>query len=329
MSKSLGNVIDPKEVIASHGSDALRMGIIAGRSPGYSAAYAPSKIDAGRNYANKLWNIARFINDKLGDAPLSPTPIPKSAADHYILHKLQQSTEEISVHLDNYRFSEAYDTLYHTVWDDVADWYIEASKGQQNNSVLQYVLRTALVLSHPFAPFVTETIWQTLAFTGDSILATHTWPAKVEYNEKTARTFEEIKTIVTEARTIISNLGLQKSTLYFTDVPFLKDNAELLTRLAGLAGVHEVASGHGLHLTNTKYRCWLDVDEETAARYIGKLRTQKEQFERVISNLSTRLENKNYVKNAPKQLVDETRDQLKNNKALLAGIENEIKRFSR
>ena len=327
MSKSLGNVIDPKELIASHGSDALRMGIIAGRSAGYSAAYAPSKIDAGRNYANKLWNIARFISSKLGEqhdiVPLQPI----SAADHYILRKLQQSTSEISEHLDNYRFSEAYDSLYHTVRDDVADWYIEASKGQQNDSVLQYVLTTILTLSHPFAPFVTETIWQTLGFTKDTVLAVAAWPKPVEFNDKAASSFEEIKIIVTEARTIITNLGLLRSTLYFHDVPFLKDNADLLKRLAGLAAVREVASGHGLHLTNTNYTCWLDVDEATAQRYVGKLQAQQQQLQKVIANLQGRLSNKNYVKSAPKDLVQQTKDQLKNNNDLLSGVTAEISRF--
>ncbi len=328
MSKSLGNVIDPKQVIESHGSDALRMGIIAGRSAGYSAAYAPSKIDAGRNFANKLWNIARFITDKLGEDVEAIDIKPTTVADHWMLNKLQQSNREISEHLDNYRFSEAYETLYHTVWDDVADWYIEASKGTQNDSVLQYVLKTILTLSHPFAPFVTETIWQTLPWTGEDVLAVAQWPEDAHFDKNKASEFEEIRTIVSEARTIITNLGLQKSTLYYTNVPFLKENADLLTRLAGLAGVHEVASGHGLHLTSTRYTCWIDVDQATARRYTGRLTEQKQQLQAVIDNLQGRLANKKYVHGAPKELVNQTREQLKDNQNLLVGVETEIKRFS-
>jgi valyl-tRNA synthetase len=326
MSKSLGNVVDPKDIIASHGSDALRMGIIAGRTAGFSAAYAPSKIDAGRNFANKLWNIARFIEDKIGDETPN-TPKPESSADHWILHKLQQSTREISAHLDEYRFSEAYETLYHVVWDDFADWYIEASKGTPNISVLAHGLKTILALSHPFAPFVTETIWQTLTFTGSDLLATSTWPTDIDYNAKKAEEFEEIKTIVGEARTIIANLQLRKSSLYYTKVPFLHDNADLLARLAGLAGVKEVESGRGLHLTNTKYTCWIDVDESTARRYVGKLTEQKEQLHLVITRLKGRLENKSYVKNAPERLVAETKAQLQEQEELLQGVIAEINRF--
>ncbi len=327
MSKSIGNVIDPKDVISSHGSDALRMGIIAGRSAGYSAAYAPSKIDAGRNFANKLWNIARFISDKLGEDTKALELNPTSVADHWILNKLQQSNRELSEHLDNYRFSEAYETLHHLVRDNVADWYIEACKGQQNDSVLQYVLKTILAFSHPFAPFVTETIWQTLSWTGSDLLVTAQWPQEVKLDSKKANEFDEIKTIVTEVRVIISNLGLLKSTLYYSDVPFLKENSVLLAKLAGLVGVHEVESGHGLHLTSTPYTCWLDVDESTARRYTTKLNDQKIQLQSVIDNLQGRLNNKKYVSGAPKELVDQTRDQLKANNDLLSGVRAEIERF--
>lgn len=327
MSKSLGNVIDPKELIASHGSDALRMGIIAGRSAGYSAAYAPSKVDAGRNFANKLWNIARFIEDKLGDETAAHAE-PKTAADHYILHKLQQSSREVSEHLDNYRFSEAYESLYHFVWDDVADWYIEASKGSLNKPMLAHVLRQVLILSHPFAPFVTETIWQTLSWTGTDSLAVQAWPKDQQYNEKQAAVFDEIKTIVSEARTIISNLQLRKSTLYYSHVPFLKENAVLLARLAGLAGVKEVDSGRGLHLTSTKYTCWIDVDEETARRYASKLAQQKADLEVVLERLNARLANKSYVASAPKHLVEETAKQQIETKELLIGVSEELARYS-
>ena len=328
MSKSLGNVIDPKDIIASHGSDALRMGMIAGRSAGFSAAFAPSKIDAGRNFGNKLWNIARFITDKVGDLPHAPKLEPKTAADHWVLNKLQHSSQIIATHLDNYRFSEAYESLYHAVWDDFADWYIEASKGSVNESVLVHALETVLKLAHPFAPFTTETIWQALPWSGTSILATESWPEKVTFDKKLVAEFEDIRTIVSEARTIISNLGLLKSTLYYTNIPFLASNADLLKRLAGLSGVREVASGHGLHLTTTTYTCWLDVDKTTARQYINKLTERHNSYQESIDKLTARLANKSYVKNAPKELVAQTKEQLKEQQALLVTVASEISRFS-
>lgn len=329
MSKSVGNVVDPLPVIEKYGSDALRMGLITARSAAVNSGYDPRKIEDARNFCNKLWNIARFIEDKLGDDFKSKnSPDPKTAADHWILHKLQQSISEISVFLDTYRFAEAYETLYHTVWDDVADWYIEASKEQVSASVLAYTLETVIKLAHPFAPFLTETIWQTLAWEPDSILAVSSWPTASTYNRGKAAEFEEIKTIVIESRNIIASLQLRKSTLYYSNVPFLKDNAELITRLSGLSGVHEVESGHGLHLTNTRYTCWLDVDHETASRYVKKLQEKLDGQTIAIKRLEGRLSTDSYVKNAPKKLVEETKVQLLDAQNQAKQISEEIKRFS-
>ena len=329
MSKSLGNVIDPTVLIDEFGSDALRMGIIAGRSAGYSAAYAPSKIQAGRNFANKLWNIARFVEDKLGDDyKAKKDPQPTTAADHWLLSKLQHSIGVISEHLDNYRFSEAYEAVYHTVWDDFADWYIEASKDEVNNGVMAYGLETILKLAHPFAPFVTETIWQTLAWEGDSILAMSMWPKSIDFNKTKVVEFDEIIAVVTEARDIVTSLQLNKSTLYHSGVSFLSDNALLIARLAHLKKVQEVESGHGLHLTGTKYPCWLDVDRQTATRYLAKLHVKQKVHNDEIKRLRGRLENDSYVKNAPKALVDETKEQLKEAVLLLDNVTKEVHRFS-
>jgi valyl-tRNA synthetase len=329
MSKSLGNVIDPKILIDEYGSDALRMGIISGRSAGYSAAYAPSKIQAGRNFANKLWNIARFVEDKLGDEyKAKSAPKPESAADHWLLSKLQRSISVVSEHLQAYRFSEAYDAVYHTVWDDFADWYIEASKDHVNNGVLAYGLETILRLAHPFAPFVTETIWQTLAWEGDSILAMSSWPVAADFNTAKAAQFEDIRAVVTEARDIVTSLQLLKPKLYHSGVKFLDDNADLITRLAHLKSVKEVESGHGLNLTSTKYPCWLDIDRQTATRYLGKLHDKQKAHNEEIKRLRGRLDNESYVKSAPKALVDETKQQLEEAVLLLSNVTEQVKRFS-
>lgn len=329
MSKSVGNVVDPVPVIDEFGSDALRMGLIAARSAAVNSGYDSRKIQDARNFCNKLWNIARYIEDKLGDDfTAKHNPQPESAADHWILSKLQQSTEDISNYLQTYRFSEAYECLYHSVWDDFADWYLEASKGQVNASVLAYGLETILKLAHPFAPFLTETIWQTLAWEPDTILAVAAWPSFVKYNQKKAGEFEELRKIITEVRTIIASLQLQKSTLYYTNLPFLTENAETIKRLAGLNGVAEVASGHGLHLTGTTYECWLDIDRATAQRYVGKLRTTQAGHQAVIDRLQGRLSNEKYVKQAPKKLIDETHDQLRQVEVIHANVTNEIERFT-
>ena len=139
--------------------------------------YDPRKVEEARNFANKLWNVARYIEDTIGDNfELRHKPEAANIADHWMLIKLQQSTEKIAADLEKYRFSEAYDTLYHTVWDDFADWYLEASKAAPNHGLLAYALETLLKLAHPFAPFITETIWQTLKWEGDSLLIKVTGP---------------------------------------------------------------------------------------------------------------------------------------------------------
>jgi valyl-tRNA synthetase len=248
-------------------------------------------------------------------------------ADHWVLKKIQQSANIMAKYLDEYRFSEAYEHLYHFVWDDVADWYVEASKSQESREVLGYVLENILKLAHPFAPFVTETIWQTLYSDADSLLITSEWPKIHRADTAKAAEFEQIKSIVTEARGVVRALGLVKPTLYYTDVPFLADNRALLMRLSGLAGVKEVASGNGLQLTTTKYHCWLDVDVAMLKAYADKLGEQVAAQEKLAAQLQARLDNKGYTQNAPKEIVAQTREQLKETLAAIERLKAEQSRF--
>jgi valyl-tRNA synthetase len=328
MSKSIGNVIDPNPVIEEYGTDALRMGIMTGRSAGDSAAYDPTKVVAGRNYCNKLWNIARFSEVILAEKPGKPEIKPVTPADHWMLSKLQHTIKTVSTHIESYRMSEAYESVYHFVWNDFADWYVESSKKELNPGLLRYGLEAILKLSHPFAPFVTETIWQTLDWTGDSLLISQKWPKTEKFNAKEAEYFEEIKNIVTEIRTIKTELGLRKSHLYYNDVPFLKDHGQLITGLANIEGVLEVEAGQGLHLNTTKYNCWLDVDRETTEQYVEKLQKHLTEAENKRDGYKKRLSNESYVKQAPKELVDETKAQLEDSEVLINNIKAQISRFS-
>jgi valyl-tRNA synthetase len=327
MSKSIGNVINPREAIEKYGSDALRMGIVSGRSPAVNRGYDSRRVEEARNFCNKLWNMARYTLDSQNDMTSKPSDSPKTSADHWVLSKLQQTTETIADHLDNYRFSEAYDTLYHFVWDDVADWYIEASKTEQGGALLAYVLDNILRLAHPFAPFVTETIWQVLPWTGDSLLVAQEWPKPAKPNKQEAAAFEEIRAIVTEVRALIRTLGLRKPHLYFTDVPFLTANSVLIQRLTGLAGVQEVSDGAGLHLASTRHNCWLDVDAGIAQAHLVQIATQISEQAKRAEGLKARLSNENYVKNAPKEVVEETKAQLAECEAMTERLSAEQRRF--
>ena len=244
------------------------------------------------------------------------------------MSKLQHSQEKISSDLDNYRFSEAYDKLYHFIWDDLADWYIEASKAQPNKPLLEYLLEAVLTLAHPFAPFVTETIWQTLAWEKDSLLAVRTLGKPLDYDKQQAADFTEIQAIVREVRLILNALKVSGVTLYYTDAPFLRDNAEIIKRLARLEAVTEVQGGAGLHLTSTKYPCWLDIDRATAQSYLEELAGKRSKQLAVIKQLESRLDNKSYAKNAPKEVVEQTKQQLAEAEELLRSIEQEQQRFS-
>jgi valyl-tRNA synthetase len=338
MSKSRPeSIIDPLKVIPQYGTDALRMALIMGVSPGNDQNWGWGKIEANRNFCNKLWNVARFVEDIVGDdfadGGQGKAGKPQTAADHWVLRELQRTSELVSSHLDAYRFSEAYDVLYHFIWDDFADWYIEASKATPNKPLLVYCLETILKITHPFAPFVTETIWQTLAWKSEddgestSILAKSSWPEGHRFDEDDAKVFEQIKAIVTETRFITSALHVQGATLYYTDVPFLTDNAGLIQRMARLDAVTEVRAGTGLYLTSTTYRCWLDIDMATARNYQAQLGEKKTAQEGVIKRLEDRLANKSYTDNAPRKVVNETKEQLKEARELLESIAKEYERF--
>ncbi len=333
MSKSVGNVIDPIPVLERYGSDALRMGLLAGRSPAVNRGYDSRRVEEARNFCNKLWNIARYIEASVSIESIFTNEgiTPETTADTWILHKLNEAIKKISTNLDPYRFSEAYDSLYHFIWNDVADWYIEASKGQESRAVLGYVLRQILALAHPFAPFATEAIWQELQATTDgenSLLITEKWPKTTKVDQKAARTFEEIKTIVIETRAIIKALRLRNATLFFKDSELLLQSAPLIAQLANLKEVTEVSSGSGLNLTTTTQHCWLDVDRASASAYLDDLQSQRAQHEKMIAQYVTRLGNEAYVNSAPKHIVDDTRQKLEESREALARIEHETARFS-
>lgn len=329
MSKSRPeSIIDPLSVIPKYGTDSLRMALIMGVKPGNDQAWGWGKIEANRNFCNKLWNIARYIEGIVGDQTDRQKPEPATPADHWILSKLQQSQQRISSDLDNFYFSEAYDKLYHFVWNDFADWYIEASKAEPNKPLLAYLLEQVLLLAHPFAPFVTETIWQTLAWENDSILAGKELTAIVDSDKGRADDFEQIKTIVTEIRAISKALNVKGLTLYHNGVRFLNDNSSIIKLLARLNDVSEVQNGHGLYLTQTSFECWLDVDESTAKQYLSELNDKAAKQKAIISQLEGRLGNQNYVNNAPKEIVDQTKQQLSEAQELLESISQEQQRFA-
>ena len=325
MSKSKGNVVNPIKVIDEYGSDALRLGIVASRSAAQNQALSMSKIVAGRNYCNKLWNISRFISDKLG-AAFVPTNTSQAASviDHWIIQELNRASDEIETHLGAYRFAEASETLYHTVWDSVADWYIEASKVKCNPNLLAWVLETCLRLSHPFAPFVTETIWQTLPWT-DSLLANEYWPFQLQADEIAAGQFTRIQKLVNEARYVTGELpGNKRYTLLFQNDSLVEENAALIKHLARLQDIAEVDQPRGLRLAASNREAWLDIDEKTLYEHQSNLEVRLAETRLHLKKLEGRLANENYLKKAPEHLVYETKLEVDSTKQLIDRLVAEL-----
>lgn len=182
LSKSKGNYSDPMEITAEYGTDALRLALSIGITPGNDGKLSLEKIKGYRNFCNKLWNVSRFIDGRLStDLPAGfvPNQLKQddllSPADHWIVSRANNAIESVGAHLDTYRFSEAGEAVHHLLWSEFADCYLEYAKQTLNPKVLAYVLDVVLRLAHPFAPFVTEAIWQELPWT-DSQLITEHWP---------------------------------------------------------------------------------------------------------------------------------------------------------
>ena len=324
MSKSKGNVINPMDVIAEFGSDAFRLGIIAARSAGQNQAFSKDKVIAGRNFCNKLWNISRFISDKIGDFKSEKPLEAISPADHWVIRELDRAISEIDNHMKNYRFAEAAETVYHTIWSTVADWYIEASKTQENPELLAWVLETCLKIAHPFAPFVTETIWQTLSWT-EGTLASEKLAEALSYNEFEALQFERIQDLVSEIRLITAELpGKQRYNLLFERDELIRANGETIRHLSRVPQVLETDAPHGFSLAASGLGAYLDVPAKVLAEYKNDLNERIDKVSAEIELFEKRLSNENYIAKAPAHLVEETREEFSNKKAELDKIKKAV-----
>lgn len=324
MSKSKGNVINPMETVAKYGSDALRMGIIASRSAAQPQAFNTGKVVAARNFCNKLWNIARYTENLVGDRTPAVSPQLQSLADHWIARQLDEAAQSLDRQIATYHFAEAGETIYHTVWDDVADWYIESSKIEQNVDMNAYVLDTVLRLTHPFAPFLTETIWQALPW-HDTILASETMPDRLEYDDIAAAAFGRLKDLVSEARYVVSELpGNKRYGLLYMDDSLVADNIELVKKLARATSVEYVDQARGLRLAASGRDVWLDIDDETLYEHQANLEKRLAEERQHIRTLEARLANDNYVAKAPAALVEESRKTLREKQELITRLQNEL-----
>lgn len=354
MSKSKGNVINPMDLVTKYGSDAFRLGILRGRSAGMNQAFSENSVISGRNLCNKLWNVARFIQNMVDEAH-SDSPVAveilegemnseivnlgqveagnslpystDNTGEDWICHELTACKEKIEDCFANYRFSEAVEIIYSTIWDKYADWFLETQKIYKNLPLLKVTLEMILKMLHPFAPFVTEAIWQSLSWT-DGQLITQKWPSRLKYDPISAANFENLITIVVEVRGTLQSLSGTnngKYSLLYGEDSLVDDNQMLLAKLTGVKSVLSAeGQPRGLRLALANHELYLDVPEEVIKAHRENLTEKILAAGRELDTLNARMMNPNYVDKAPQQLVRQTREQIEEKTALIERMKREL-----
>ena len=331
MSKSKGNVVNPMGIIDQYGSDALRIGIVMNRSAGQAQAFSEASVVAGRNFCNKLWNIARYIEAKADEAGVTNDDVdqakPSTIADHWILARLDDARESLDKHIQNYRFAEAMETIYHAIWDELADWYIEATKTASDPAFMRRILGIALRLVHPFAPFVSETIWTTVRGK-ESLLISQDWPKKLRFNKDKATDFAKVIELVNGIRNITSQLPARRYRLVYSDDRVVGENEDLIASLAKLKDVKQDKTPRGLRIVLPHSTTWLELTTEEIQSYKDELQDKLDNLKNQVYKLEARLANKGYVEKAPASLVEETKRDLADKKRQATHIAEQLSDIS-
>ncbi|MBO5231923.1 MAG: valine--tRNA ligase [Clostridia bacterium] len=347
MSKSLGNGVDPLVEIEKYGADALRFTLATGNTPGNDMRYSSDRVSASRNFANKIWNAARFLLMNLpDDEPAPHIPENLGVEDKWILSKFNSVVRDVTDNLDKFELGLAVAKLYDFIWDVFCDWYIELAKIKLNSgdeaaaktarAVLVYVFSETLKLLHPFMPFITEEIWQALPHSGETIMVSK-WP---EYSEKLAfETEEQNFQIIMDAIRAIRNRRNEmnvppskkaKVVIVSERSELFKDCASFIERLASASEV-ELTNSYdpdgAVTVVTDAATIYIPMKElmdfskelERLEKELAKANVDKEFFEK-------KLNNPGFVAKAPEKVVAEQREQLskvlEKIENLLAGIED-------
>lgn len=335
MSKSLGNGVDPMDVIDQYGADSLRYFLATGSSPGQDLRYSTEKVEAAWNFINKIWNASRFSLMNIGEdfkAEHIDLSGKKSLADEWILTRLNETIADVTRLAEKYEFGEVGRVLYNFIWDEFCDWYIEMSKipmngedevqKQMTRSVLAYTLDSIMRMLHPFMPFVTEHIWQNLPVTGDSIV-TASWPVvKPELsNEQSKRDMEQLMEIIRAVRNTRSevNTPMSKqipmmiktnseaiSERLETERPFIERfcNPSILTISTDVEIPEEVittaVTGGSVILP---LEGLIDMEKE-----IARLEKELEKWQKELERVDKKLSNEKFVVKAPEKIINEEKE---------------------
>ncbi len=330
MSKSLGNGIDPLDIIDRYGADALRFTLATGNSPGNDMRFSNEKVEASRNFANKLWNAARFVLMNLDENEEKPH-VPENLAteDKWILSRYNTLVKDVTENLEKFELGIAVSKLYDFIWDVFCDWYIEIAKirlqqdGEEKETakaVLVYVLSNTLKLLHPFMPFITEEIWQTLPHDGETIMLSP-W---CEYSEALDFAVEEaeMEKVMAAVKAIRNrraemNVPPSKKAKLYIETAFIetfKAASTIFTKLAGASEIevgdtYEIDGAVNIVTTDAKIHIPMgDLVDFAAER--ERLNKELKKTQSDIDFINKKLDNPGFVAKAPQNVVDAQRDKL-------------------
>ena len=346
MSKSLGNGIDPLEIIEQFGADALRFTLVTGVGPGNDTRFYTERVEANRNFCNKIWNASRFLMMNLTCEDFT-LPTELDLEDKWILSKYNTLVREVTENIDKYELGIAADKLYSFIWDNFCDWYIELCKtrlmnqenaeaSQRAQKVLGYVLSGTLQLLHPFMPFITESIWQALPHEGPSIMVSQ-WPKAVEGLDFPAeeREMEEIMAAIRAVRNRRSEMNVPPSKkaalILMTHKPDLFAGAEpFMKRLAWASEVSIVDAAPAdaakmVSCVTESVQIFMpmsdlvDLDKERE-----RLQKEKDNALQQIARIEGKLSNEGFVAKAPAAVVNAEREKLEKFRAVVAKLDDSL-----
>ncbi len=348
MSKSLGNGIDPIDIINQYGADALRFALVTGNAPGNDMRFSQEKIEAARNFTNKIWNASRFalmnIPETLEDTEL-PAEKDMRLEDKWILSKLNTLTREVTDNLEKYELGVALAKLYDFIWNNFCDWYIEVLKPRFADDcenacrVLSYVLRTSMELLHPFMPFITETIWQALPHNGESIMISD-YP---EYNEKHCFPNEELamERLISAIRAIRNrraemNVAPSKKTkLYIVTndkSTFNEAVTPFFVKLASASDVEYLAEYHddrAVQIVADRAVIYIPLAEMIDFEVeIARLKKEREKMISEIERIDKKLANEGFVAKAPAAVIEGEKKKREGYADKLKAIDESIAKYT-
>lgn len=350
MSKSLGNGIDPLEVIAQYGADALRFTLVTGNSPGNDLRFSQEKVEASRNFANKIWNASRFILMNI-DGRDVPNQLPEKLAleDKWIVNQFNQVVKEVTDNLEHFEIGIAVQKLYDFLWDELCDWYIEIAKirlqssdesaAQAARQVLVWVMTGTLQLLHPFMPYITEEIWQSLPHEGESIMVSK-WPVYEEAHcfQQAASDMQGIMDVIRAVRNRRSEMNVppsRKTHLYIATAAekVFQEGAPIIERLAFANGV-EIGPAFeiegAVNIVTSGAKAYIPMDELVDKKAeLARLTKELESAQKQYATTQQKLSNEKFLSKAPENVVEGVRQNAAKLKEHIALIQSSIDALSK